>query len=215
MVQNWVVQNWQAELTPPPVESAGRVTFGSLCNIAKVNEGVIALWSRVLAGAPTAGLLMATIAPGAPRERLLEAFARHGVGRERIAFADWLEESRFVQLYAKVDVVLDVFPCNGATTTCEALWQGVPVVTFRGEAFPGRAGASLLGSAGMGEFVAADAGGYVDIATRLAGDPASLRRLRATLRDRLAGSPVMDEAGFTLGLEAGYRRAWREWCGRP
>ena len=201
-------------VAPPPSENAGHITFGSLCNVAKVNDGVIALWARVLAGLPSSRLRMAAISPGDARERLLAALAARGIGAERIAFTDWLQEKDFVQLYAGVDIVLDVFPCNGATTTCEALWQGVPVVNLLGTTFQGRAGASLLGNAGMGELVAATPEDYVALALRLAGDAAHLRQLRGALRGRLAASSVMDEAGFVRGLEAGYREAWRRWCGQ-
>jgi predicted O-linked N-acetylglucosamine transferase (SPINDLY family) len=201
-------------VAPPPSTRTGHITFGSLCNVAKVNPGVIALWARVLAGLPSARLLMATISEGEPRARVLAEFARHGIGAGRVAFTDWLQEREFLRLYDAVDIVLDVFPCNGATTTCEALWQGVPVVNLLGGSFAGRAGASLLGNAGLGDFVAATPEAYVALALRLAGDPAQLRQLRGSLRGRLAASPVMDEAGFTRGLEAGYREAWRRWCGQ-
>jgi predicted O-linked N-acetylglucosamine transferase (SPINDLY family) len=113
-----------------------------------------------------------------------------------------------------VDVALDTLPYNGGTTTCEALWMGVPVVTLAGATHAARMGASLLRAAGLPELVAGEPEDFVARAVRLASDPAALARLRGGMRERLARSPLLDGARFTYGLEAAYRDLWRDWCER-
>jgi predicted O-linked N-acetylglucosamine transferase (SPINDLY family) len=113
-----------------------------------------------------------------------------------------------------VDIGLDSFPYNGATTTCEALWMGVPVVSLRGCTHAGRMGASVLGAAGLGEWVARDEREYVELAVGWAGRLEELSELRAGMRERLRGSALLDEAGFVRGLEAAYRRMWEKWCAK-
>ena len=195
-----------------PCLTNGRVTFGSLNNVAKINSNVIALWSRVLARAPTTRLLMATISPGEVRSRLLAEFGRHGIDQERVEFADWLPESEFFKLHARIDVALDPFPCNGGTTTCETLWAGIPVVTLAGSTVAGRAGVSLLSNAGLKELIAGTPEEYVDIAVRLAADPAGIASRRAGLRPKVAASRLADEVRFVRSLEAAYRQCWHGWC---
>jgi protein O-GlcNAc transferase len=115
-------------------------------------------------------------------------------------------------MYHGIDIALDVSPYNGTTTTCEALWMGVPVLTLRGASHAARVGTSILSHAGLTELVASRTEEYLDAAIELARDPARLQALRASMRSRLRASPLLDAAGFTRGLEAAYRSAWRQWC---
>jgi len=117
-----------------------------------------------------------------------------------------------VALFGQVDVALDPFPCNGGTTTCDALWMGVPVVALRGETFLSRASLSVLAASGLEALAAADEAAYVELCRRLASDVEALSALRAGLRPQLAASPLLDAAGFTRDLEAAYRAMWRAWC---
>jgi tetratricopeptide (TPR) repeat protein len=122
------------------------------------------------------------------------------------------ERKDHLAIYGAIDIALDSFPYNGATTTCEAMWMGVPVVSLAGDRHAGRMGSSLLNAMELGEFVARDVGEYVAICARLAGDSARLQDLRRHLRERLQRSPLMDEAGFTRRLERCYVEFWE---GRP
>jgi predicted O-linked N-acetylglucosamine transferase (SPINDLY family) len=120
----------------------------------------------------------------------------------------------YLQQYLEVDIALDPFPCNGATTTCESLWLGVPLVSRSGRSVASRSSISLLTNAGLAQLVARSWEDYVDIALGLAADLPALAQLRGTLRERLRASPLLDAQGFTRDLEALYRDAWRRWCAR-
>jgi predicted O-linked N-acetylglucosamine transferase (SPINDLY family) len=118
--------------------------------------------------------------------------------------------------YGEIDIALDAFPYNGGITTLEALWMGRPVIAVEGETLIARQSAAILRAAGLGELVAPDAEGLVELAAGLAADRRRLAELCAGLRPRLAASPVCDAAAFVRSLEAAYRGAWRAWCaGRP
>jgi predicted O-linked N-acetylglucosamine transferase (SPINDLY family) len=192
----------------PPCAATGRVTFGSFNQFAKINPAVIELWSRVLAAVPGARLLLKTKSLADPRVRqtVAERFAVHGVGPDRLVLAppDPSTPAHLAR-YADVDIALDPFPYHGTTTTCEALWMGVPVVTLAGRTHHARVGVSLLRNAGLGALVAADGDEYVRLAAALAADPPRLAHLRATLRESLRRSPLLDAVGFTRGLDAAYR----------
>ena len=115
-------------------------------------------------------------------------------------------------MYAKVDVALDPFPYNGTTTTCEALWMGVPVVTLAGDRHASRVGVSLLTAAGHPEWIARNSSDYVRIATGLASDPARLQAIRTALRGELQHSTLLDHAGQAARFGAALRSSWRTWC---
>jgi len=119
-----------------------------------------------------------------------------------------------LQAYHRVDIALDPTPYGGGTTTAEALWMGVPVVTLRGATWVGRVSESILATVGLADLVATDEDSYVEIAAALAADPRRRASLRAGLRAAVEGSPFFDAGPFTLNLEAAYRGMWREWCAR-
>jgi protein O-GlcNAc transferase len=203
------------EVGPPPAARAGALTFGSFNNLAKLNDDVIALWARILAAVPGSRLLLKfhQLADAATGARYRARFAAAGIAAERVllepGIGDW---TRHMARYGAVDIGLDPFPYNGTTTTCEALWMGVPVVTLRGDRHAGLVGASLLTRLGLTELIAADRDDYVAKATALAGDAARLASLRAGLRARFAASPLGDPARFARAVEAAYREVWTAWC---
>ncbi len=119
-----------------------------------------------------------------------------------------------LSLYGRVDVALDPFPYNGATTTCEALWMGVPVITLAGNAHRGRVGASLLNAVGLGRFVAETPEQYLTLAAGLAADPDHLAELRTTLRRQVNESSLCDAPAFARKVEAAYRNMWHAWCAK-
>lgn len=118
----------------------------------------------------------------------------------------------YTQNYRRIDIALDTFPYTGGTTTCDALWMGVPTVTRMGPMGISRMGASILGTVGLSELIARDAAEFMRIASGLASDPGRISQLRLTMRDRLFNSPLVDAKGFTRNLQGAYRRAWGEWC---
>ena len=199
---------------PLPMDRRGHVCFGSLNQGRKLNAALYARWAEVLQGVPGSRLLLqhsATHDEGTQAAVRAE-FARLGVAPERLAFRPYGRAPDYLQAYHEIDIALDAFPYSGGTTTCEALWMGVPVVSLAGGRHVGRLGLSLLNQVGLGDLVATTADDYVRLAIALAGDPPRLRSLRASMRERLQRSPLMDAAGFTRELEAGYRLIWQRWC---
>ncbi len=200
------------QVGPLPARGERTVTFGALQNFAKVNAAVISAWSRVLREAPSSRLLL--VAPGMEQifELIAQQFARHGVDPARIEVQGRVSVSAYLALHNRVDISLDTFPYTGGTTTCHALWMGVPVVTLSGRTVVSRGGASVLNVVGLSELVAASEEQYVEIAAGLARDLGRLERLRRELRERVAGSPLADARRFTADLETAYRAMWRGWC---
>lgn len=194
-----------------PALSANAVTFGSLNNFTKVNDGVLKRWARVLAAVKGSRLLM-FCPKGQAREQVRTFFGARGIAAERVEFASFLSRSEYLKLYQRIDLGLDPSPCNGMTTTCDALWMGVPVLTLPGELPVSRAGLSLLSSIGLEELVAPSEEDYVRIATELAADLPRLAEMRASLRPRMKASPLMDAPRFAWNVEAAYRNMWRTWC---
>jgi pentatricopeptide repeat protein len=194
-----------------PPARIGTITFGCFNNLAKVSPAAIALWTRVLRALPNSRLLLKdrNLDDSEVRGLFADRFAKAGIGSERIAFRGWQPDPlRHLQAYAEVDIALDTYPYNGATTTCEALWMGVPVITLEGAAHASRMGASLLKAAGLGQFVATSEGEYVRLAVELGGKLDRLEELRHGMRDRLRTSALLDEMGFTRELESAYREMW-------
>jgi predicted O-linked N-acetylglucosamine transferase (SPINDLY family) len=201
-------------VAPLPALRQGHVTFGSLHDLAKVNADVIALWCRVLQAAPTTRLLMFR---HTLRSKTLESFRQRfldgGISPERVELAHATDSGPgYLGLYAGVDILLDVFPWTGHATTCEALWQGVPVVTLAGTCHAGRLSATVLRALRLDDLVTTAPDQYVDVAAKLAGDLDQLTRLRAGLRERMRASPLCDGVRFTRNLEAAYRSMWQRRC---
>ncbi|HSV15791.1 MAG TPA: tetratricopeptide repeat protein [Tepidisphaeraceae bacterium] len=191
-------------VSPPPVVASGSIMFGCLNNFAKVHERVLAVWSRVLAAVPGSRLLLLA-PPGSHRQRVADRLSG------RVQFVDRAPRRKYLASHAEIDIALDTFPANGHTTSLDALYMGVPAVTLLGETAIARGGLSVLSNVGLMDLVARSPDEYVEIARKLANDRARLAELRATLRDRLRASPLMDWSGFVRGLEARYREMWIEW----
>lgn len=200
-------------VAPSPAQQTGSVTFASMNGANKVTERMLALWARILGEVPDSRIVLTTV-PEQGRERIRAALTQAGVAEARIVMHDRLPTKDFWALYAGIDILLDTFPMNGGTTTCEALWLGVPEVTRSGEIFQSRAGMSILGSMGLDELVARSDDEYVRIAVALARDGERLAALRAGLRERMRASPLTDGRGYARALETAYRGMWRTWCSR-
>jgi len=172
----------------------------------------VALWSSLLHAIPRSRLAIVTIPEGDARKRMAASFARHGIGEDRLEFHGRLRTRQFHELHQQVDIALDPFPVNGGTTTCGTLWMGVPVLTLIGDRFLARAGLSLLTAAGLTDFAVPTAEDFIRFAIHLSENLPLLAEIRAGLREHIAASPLMDEAGFTRNLENIYRAAWEKWC---
>ncbi len=191
---------------PLPSEVRGHVTFVSCNNPAKLTDGVVRLWSRVMKAVPGSRLLLKYVnwfGDEAVRTHFLARFEANGIGADRLDLRDGdLARQDQLALLNNADIALDPFPFNGSTTTFEALWMGVPVVTLAGERFVGRVGASVLSALALPEMIAADEDRYVAAAAALAADRRKLAELRRTLRPRLASSPLCDAPAYTRAFEA-------------
>ena len=180
------------------------VTFGSFNNPAKLSDATVELWARVLIANPGSRLVLKGSGLGlkSVQDRLAARFSERAIERSRIDVLDMIADPRgHLAAYDRIDIGLDPAPYNGTTTTCEALWMGVPVVTLRGRTHAARVGASLMEAAGLPELVAATPEAYVECATALARDGARLAELRASLRHRLAASALCDRAAYTREFE--------------
>jgi protein O-GlcNAc transferase len=201
------------EVTAPPcLDSRGGLAFGSLASQYKITPEVLSAWSAILRQAPGSTLLLknAGLEAEGMRRFVRTGFESEGIGGDRLVLEGPAEHDEFLRSYGRIDVALDPFPYNGGTTTTEALWQGVPVICFRGDRWAARTSASLTMAAGLGGFVAADRAGYVALAVELARDretPARLAELRRNMRDRLRASAACDTAGLARHLERIYREA--------
>jgi predicted O-linked N-acetylglucosamine transferase (SPINDLY family) len=200
------------EVTPPPSTRGAPFTFGGLGSHYKLAPGVIAAWAEILRGAPAARLLVKNRILGDASNRgfLHDRFAALGVAPERVLLEGPAEHFAFLDAYGRVDVALDTFPYNGGTTTVEALWQGVPVLTFDGDRWAARTSRSVLASAELADWVEPDLASYIARAIALANDPATPARLaaqRRAMRERLRAAPICDAAGYCRAVERVYRAA--------
>lgn len=201
-------------VAPLPAAQNGYITFGSFNNLAKMQSGVIALWSELLRATPAARLLLKnpSLTDPTTRQRLIARFEHHGVAPDRLELLGHTPSPQeHLELYGRMDIALDTFPYNGTTTTCEALWMGVPVVSLAGERHASRVGLSLLTSVGLEQLIAGSALDYVHCAQKLGGDLKQLASLRASLRSRLTHSRLCDHGLFAREMESAYRSMWRDW----
>ncbi len=201
--------------TPPvnelPAITTGKVTLGCLNNFPKTNPPTLKTWAALLHQLPDAKLVL-NAPMGNHRERVVRFMEDLGVASDRIEMVRSRSLREYFETYGRIDIALDPFPYCGATTTCDSLWMGVPVVTLSGRTAVGRAGVSILSNVGLVELIAKNSDDYVQIAKDLARNLPRLSQLRATLRQRMQDSPLMNAEQFTRGIEAAYRQMWRTWC---
>ena len=198
-----------------PAQDSGCITFGSFNHCAKINPGMVRLWSKILNTLPNAQIILKSkpLSDIATQNLLREMFIQNGVSPGRTLFMGHAQSSfEHLELYKRIDIGLDTFPYNGATTTCEAIWMGVPVITLAGETHVSRVGASILSHVGLPELIVESLEDYLKKAAQLAGDPDRLKTLRSNLRSMMARSRLMDTNGFTRSLESAYRQMWYRWC---
>lgn len=183
----------------PPCTHGAPFTFASFNDAKKISPAAFELWARVMERVDRSRLLLkcGALASDAIRAHALDTFQSHGIDPERIELAGHTPGiADHLATYRRVDLALDTFPYHGTTTTCEALWMGVPVVTRVGETHAARVGLSLLSAIGLFELAATDDDRFVELASSLANDRGRLADLRAGLRARVAGSPLTDAPAF-------------------
>ncbi|HEY2659125.1 MAG TPA: tetratricopeptide repeat protein [Caulobacteraceae bacterium] len=201
-------------VAPLPALTKGYVTFGHFGRTVRINERVVEAWARILKGAPGSKLKLNTapFADEGVRQHYLARFAAHGVEAERLDLVFTTPQPNTWAAYGDVDIGLDPFPHNAGTTTIEALWLGVPVVSLADRPSVGRFGLSILHAADLDDWAAETVEAYVARAIAAANDLPALARLRAGLRTRMQASPLGDGPGLAHHLEQAYRTLWRRWC---
>lgn len=199
------------EVSELPAQANGYVTFGSFNHQAKISPELISIWAKILQAVPTSRLVLKNFGLGAntTQRYVRELFANAGIGANRLELLghDAVQTSH-LERYRTIDIGLDTFPYNGATTSCEALWMGVPVITLAGVTHAGRVGVSQLSNLGLPELIASTPEAYIETAIKLANDLDHLSRLRKASRSRMAASPLCDAPRFTRHLEDAYRGMW-------
>lgn len=181
------------------LEASSVVRFGSFNNFSKINSRVFDTWVEILGKVENSTLLIKAgpLKEDEFKEFVFERFERKGISRSRLELIGWTDgQHEHLELYGRVDIHLDTFPYNGTTTTCEAAWQGVPTVTFKGDSHRARVGYSLMHNMGLDDFVGDTIEDYIDIAVAKANDLDALAALRKTMRDRMRASPLMDRARY-------------------
>ena len=197
----------------PPSANEGFVTFGAFHQSNKMSPVTRRLWAQVLAAVPDSRLVIVGVPRGRTEDDLRRDLVGPEVGPERITTVPYRALEDYLRGFDAVDIALDTMPYSGGTTTCDALWMGVPVITAPGSRSVSRSAASVLSAVGLSDWIAADTGDYVRRAARFAGERELLAELRGSLRERMRASALMDEERFTRDLEHAYRQMWRKWCG--
>jgi predicted O-linked N-acetylglucosamine transferase (SPINDLY family) len=199
------------EVAPLPALTRGWVTLGCYQNLNKLNPPVLALWGRVMAALPQSRLRLQNRQTASPQQRqqLMDRLLAAGLPHDRITLAAPGRRSDYLASYAEVDFMLDTFPYPGGTTTCEALWMGVPTLTLAGHTMLSRQGQALLGAAGLHDWVAADEDHFVELAKAKAQDLPELSRLRTALRQQVAASPLFDAKSFAQDWAQALWALWK------
>ena len=210
---------WRPDELPepnaPPAIANGYVTFGSFNRFIKIQDPVLRTWAAILRALPEARLLLKwnqRFLDSSQLNRVESVLQQEGVGKDRLKLVGRSERTSHFAAYQDVDIALDPFPHGGGMTTLDALWMGVPVVTWAGRTISSRLAASSLTALGLTDLIAPDAESYVKLAVSKAGDLDALARTRASLRERVARSELGDPARYTRAVETAYREMWRRWC---
>jgi protein O-GlcNAc transferase len=193
-----------------PHQNRGHITFGSFNNMSKLTPEVIKVWSKILNAVPQSQLLLKTSQVTNNLSHYAQLFKQEGISEDRIEYYGHLpSDHEHLELYGAIDIGLDPFPYNGVTTTCEALWMGVPVITLAGDRHAGRVGASILTNVGLTDFIALDIDGYIQLAVEMAANPTYLQEIRRGLRKRMLDSPLCDGSSFAKNIEKAYQEMWQ------
>jgi protein O-GlcNAc transferase len=203
--------NVSLDVGPLPARTRGQIVFGCFNNLAKMNDAVVVLWARVLQAVPNARLFLKTAQLNDPlvRETTMRRLMAHGIAPDRLDLEGSAPRAQLLAAYARVDIALDPYPYPGGTTSAEALWMGVPVVTRRGDRFLAHVGESIAHNAGLAHWIAVDDDDYVAKAVAFAGNLDHLADLRAGLRQQVLRSPLFDARRFARHWEEALWGMWR------
>ena len=196
-----------------PALKNGYITFGCFQTLTKLGNTVLETWGEILAALPNAKLRVQCKQLGEPAqvEQLLQRLQRYGIDASRVTTHGSTNREAYLAAHAEVDVILDTFPYPGGTTTCEALWMGVPTLTLAGDSLLARQGASLLTAAGLEEWVATSKEEYIAKAIALASDQSGLADLRAVLREQVLASPLFNAPRFARNFEDALWGMWQRY----
>jgi protein O-GlcNAc transferase len=196
-----------------PALKNGYITFGCFQTLAKLGDGVLETWGEILAALPNAKLRVQCKQLGEPAqvEKMLQRLQRYGIDPARVMTQGSFHRDVYLAAHAEVDVILDTFPYPGGTTTCEALWMGVPTLTLAGDSLLARQGASLLTAAGLQEWIATSKQEYIAKAIALTSDQSGLVMLRAGLREQVLASPLFDAPRFARNFENALWGMWQQY----
>jgi predicted O-linked N-acetylglucosamine transferase (SPINDLY family) len=192
--------------------NAREILFGSFNQFAKLSDRTLELWGQIMRSLPDARLRVAGLPPGNMEEHLRRRLEKVGIDGTRVLSAVRLPQMQYLQSFNEVDIALDSMPYNGATTTLDTLWMGVPVVGLVGTRSISRGTYSILKTLGMDDLIAESPAQYVELNVRLAKDADWRDELHRSLREKLRRSPLMDTRRFVENLESAYRGMWHEWC---
>jgi predicted O-linked N-acetylglucosamine transferase (SPINDLY family) len=203
------------EVGPPPVVAKGYVTFGSFNMLPKLSNLTIDTWVRILKIIPNAHIILKnhSFRDSQTRSRFLQNFEWKGISADRIKLVGTMNSVKeHLAFYGEVDIALDPFPYNGTTTTCEALWMGVPVISLIGERHAGRVGASILQNLFLDDLLSENLEGYIGNVVSLSQNIQRLVDYRAKLRPLMANSSICNGRLFAKNIESAYCEMWRTWC---
>jgi predicted O-linked N-acetylglucosamine transferase (SPINDLY family) len=201
---------------PPCLKNGGAITFGTYSKIEKISKNTLDLWAAVLQRVPRSRIIAFAGAFDDPllARRLGELMSQRGVDPGRVQAMGRQPLRGYMQSHERVDLILDTTPFSGHTTTCHALWMGVPTVTLGGGRYASRMGLAVMTHLELSDFVASTPEQFVETAANLAANPDRLAELRSTMRQRMRESVLLDGARFTQQLEALYQQMWNRWLNR-
>lgn len=205
------------DLSTLPALKNGFITFGCFQNLSKLNDTMLKHWATILNNCPQSKLLIKNnqIANLSVKAELLERLNTLGIKTENLILEEGSPRAQYLEAYSKVDFMLDTFPYPGGTTTCEALWMGVPTLTLAGNTLLERQGAAMLSCAGLNDWIASNEDEYLQKATAFAHSIQHLSQLRSTIRDKMTISPLVDANLFARNLNSAFHSMWQEKMQQP
>lgn len=221
----WYLPDTWLCFTPPqlalavnvlPALQNGYLTFGCFQRLDKISDAALRTWGKILSALPHAKLGLANKQLGSQTnvEQFAQRLQQHGIDLSRVEMVGAVDTREgYLARYNAVDIMLDTYPYPGVTTTCEALWMGVPTITLAGDTLLSRQGAGMLVPAGLSDWVATSEDEYVAKAIQHSSDLSKLAALRAGLRAQVLASPVYDAPRFARNFEAALWGMWRQYQG--